>query len=110
MEADYEITHFQGSIPELFCCKSLSEGFATIVVALGSSLRNRRGNILTREQLLAVVSCVARLNQELFLKYETALALIDELEDAGLNTDPSIASPIAELLLGEAHEPDADHC
>jgi hypothetical protein len=103
--ADYEITLFQGAIPELFCCKSLGEGFAAIVVALSSALKNRHGDPLTTEQLTTVLNCVARLNKELFLNYDTALNLIDDLEEANLNTDPSIATPLATLLIGDAVEP-----
>jgi hypothetical protein len=105
LNADYEITLFQGLIPELFCCKPIGEGFATIVVALRWALKNRRGDPLTLEQLDAVLNCVVRLNTELFLKYERALDLIDDLENAGLNTDISVAEPIAALLIDETSEP-----
>ena len=102
--ADYEITLFQGAIPELFCCKSIGEGFATIVIVLRWALKNRRGDPLTSEQLSVVLNCVVRLNKELFLTYETALNLIDDLENVGLNTDLSIAAPLATLLIDEPNE------
>jgi hypothetical protein len=105
LNADYEITLFQGIIPELFCCKPIGDGFATVVVALRWVLKNRRGDPLTVQQLDAVLNCVVRLNAELFLKYETALDLIDDLENVGLNTDISVAEPIAALLLDETNEP-----
>jgi hypothetical protein len=103
--ADYEVTLFQGAIPELFCCKSLGDGFAAIVVALSWALKNRHGDPLTIEQLNTVLNCVVCLNKQLFLTYETALNLIDDLDEANLNTDPSIATPLATLLIGEAIEP-----
>jgi hypothetical protein len=92
VRADYEITLFQGAIPELFCCNSIGESFAAIVVALRWALKNRRGDPLTSEQLRTVLNCVARLNKELFMSYDTALTLIDDLESVGLNTDVSIAT------------------
>jgi hypothetical protein len=104
VSADYEITLFQGAIPELFCCNSIGEGFATIVVALRWALKNRHGDPLTYEQSTAVLGCVDRLNRELFLKYETALDLIENLESVGLNTDPSIAVPLATLLIDDTDE------
>jgi hypothetical protein len=105
VSADFEITLFQGAVPELFCCNQISEGFAAIVVALNWALKNRRGDPLTPEQLRAILNCVGRLNNELFLKYEVALDLIDDFENVGLNTDPSIAEPLATLLIDETNEP-----
>src|SRR5262249_40202677 len=108
VNADYEVTLFQGTIPELFCCQALGEGFATVIVALNRALKNRRGDPLSRHQLLTLTSCVTRLRKEIFLSYETALDLIDALEATGLNTDLSIAAPLATLLLDEEdREPEA---
>jgi hypothetical protein len=45
LDADFELTQFQGSIPELFCCQSLGESFATVIVALNAVLKNRRGAV-----------------------------------------------------------------
>jgi hypothetical protein len=104
VRADYEITLFQGTIPELFCCNSIGEGFATIVLALRWALKNRRGDPLTSDQLVAVLNCVSRLNRELFIAYDTALDLVDDLEKAGLNTDISIAAPLARLLIEDTDE------
>jgi hypothetical protein len=107
VSADYEITLFQGAIPELFCCNSIGEGFSAVVVALRWALKNRRGDPLTSEQLYAALNCVVRLNKQLFMKYEAALDLIDDLEKVGLNTDISIAAPLVRLLIEEADEPSA---
>jgi hypothetical protein len=107
VRADYEITLFQGAIPELFCCNSIGEGFATIVLALRWALKNRRGDPLTLDQLIAVLNCVTRLNRELFITYDTALDLVDDLEKVGLNTDISIAAPLARLLIEDTGEPGA---
>jgi hypothetical protein len=101
--ADYEITLFQGDIPELFCCYSLSDGFGAVVAALYHALKNRRGDGLTVDQLTAVQSCVIRLENEPFFAYESALDLIDALDDAGLRTDPIIADALGEVLLDESN-------
>jgi hypothetical protein len=105
ISADYEVTLFQGAIPELFCCQSIGEGFAAIVVALRWALKNRKGAPLNLDQLNAVLNCVRRLRAELFLKYETALDLIEALEALGLNTEISIAEPLATLLIEETDQP-----
>jgi hypothetical protein len=104
--ADFEITLFQGDIPELFCCNSIGESFTTVVVALRWALKNRKGAPLSMEQLSAVLHCVVRLSKEMFLDYDTALNLVDALEDAGLNADVSVAAPVAELLIEDIGEHD----
>jgi len=97
--ADYEVTLFQGDLPELFYLSSLSEGFGAVIVALYHGLKNRRAARLTPEQLLVVQRCAARLGRQLFLNYEAALDLIDELETVGLKIDPPEAEGLTEILV-----------
>jgi hypothetical protein len=49
--ADYEISLFQGDIPELFCCGVISEGLAAITVAVHHALQNRGPSPITVGQL-----------------------------------------------------------
>jgi len=51
MAADIEIQKIQMSLPELFCCRALGDGFGTIVNALICSLQNMDGNALERSQI-----------------------------------------------------------
>lgn len=95
---DYEVTLVQGDLPELFCCSSLSEGFAALTVGLHHALRNRKGEAITAEQLSEVTGAVARMAKEPFVNYEHALDVLDRLEDVGLNVNPPINQAIAEVF------------
>jgi hypothetical protein len=99
LRSDYEVTLFQGNIPELFCCNSIGDAFATTVLAIWWALKNRKGQPLKLDQLIAVHSCVTSLNRELFMTYDRALDLVDDLEEVGLNVDISIATPLQQLLI-----------
>jgi hypothetical protein len=88
--ADNEISLFQADLPELFCCRALSEGFAAIIVALHHAMQNRGGVPMTNEQMLAVLGCVQTLHANIFLSFTAALDLIDHLADAGLKSLPRL--------------------
>ena len=100
--ADYEISMVQGDIPELFCCSSISEGLAVIALAVHHALRNRGPSPLTEKQLNILSLCIGRLNNEIFLSYEAALNLIDELEESDLNVNPPEAETLSSILIDES--------
>ncbi|MGH6825790.1 hypothetical protein [Methyloceanibacter sp.] len=99
--ADYQVTLFQGDIPELFYFSTLSEGFSTLVVAIHDALKGREGAPLNVDQINAVLRCLVRLRDQPFMRYDTALDLIDDLQAVGLSTDPPEAAALAEILLDE---------
>jgi hypothetical protein len=98
--ADNEISLFQADLPELFCCRSLSEGFAAVVVALNHSLQNRRGAPLSSDQITAILNCVRRLNTDTFLSFDQSLDLVDDLERRELLTDLAEAEYLSDVLAG----------
>jgi hypothetical protein len=92
--ADSEITHFQADLPELFCCHSLSEGFASLILSLHYGLKNRAGQPLNEDQIFSVEQSVKALHDNPFLPFEEALYFADKLEETGLKINP----PEAEIL------------
>ena len=101
LSADYEITLFQGNLPELFCCRVISDGFAAVIVALHHALKNRLGSPLTSDQIFVVLKSVQRLRKEPFLVYDKALNIIDSMDAAGLQTDPPISNALNVLLIDD---------
>jgi len=85
-------------LPELFCCREIGDGFGAIVNALKYSFANASGNLFTRGQLETIVRVLSTLSNEPFLRFETAVDLISDLEDSGLDVDPPV---IAELLAND---------
>jgi hypothetical protein len=56
--ADHDIALLQANLPELFCCRSLSDGLGAVVIALHHALSNRKGDFLNLDQAYAVaVAC-----------------------------------------------------
>jgi hypothetical protein len=55
---------------------------------------------LTVEQTEVIQRCVVQLNKQLFMQYDQALDLIDELERLQLNVNIPVAEAVSELLLG----------
>jgi hypothetical protein len=98
--ADNEISLFQADLPELFCCRTLSEGFAAVIVALHHATQNKDGAPMTNEQLTAVHRCVEKLHENIFLSFTAALNLIDQLTDTGLKVEPAEAEYLSDILAG----------
>lgn len=102
LDSDYEVSLVQGDLPELFCCKSVSESFGVIVLSVYYALENRRGSPLSDNQLSAIRKVIRLLCTQIFMSYEDALDLLDELEEAGLKIDPPEFSHLQSVLLDES--------
>jgi hypothetical protein len=96
--ADQEINLLQADLPELFCCRELSEGLATLTVALHFALLNRKDQVLSQDQLYVVRKCVELVYQSPFINFDTALDLVEELKSVGLVTDPPEAEILSDIL------------
>jgi hypothetical protein len=96
--ADNEIALLQADLPELFCCSTLSDGFAAVVIAIFHGLRNRGFDALNIDQLFVVRRATEKLRSDPFLDFNLALDLIDALADSGLKTDPVESEHLGELL------------
>jgi hypothetical protein len=66
------------------------------------ALRNRGPSPLTSDQLNCLSFCLDRLTKEMFLSYDAALDLIDELENAQLNVNPVEAAALNSILIDES--------
>jgi len=99
LNADYEVTLFQGDLPELFYFSASVEGFSTVVVAIHDALKNRQGKPLDLDQINAIRRCLTALTDRPFMKYDDALDLVDLLETTGLCVNPPESSAVAEILL-----------
>jgi hypothetical protein len=101
MDADQEINLIQADLPELFCLRELSEGLATVTVALSYALQNRRDGVLDDDQVYAVRHCIEQLQEHPFLSFDAGLTFVDQLVAAGLVTDPPEAKILGEVFASE---------
>ncbi len=97
--ADDAIQHFQALLPELFCCRSLGDSFATVVNALFHGLKNLNGLPIREAQITQILNSIRVLRRRPFLEYGEALAVVGRLEATGLRSDPQGLATIEEVLL-----------
>ena len=86
--ADDSIYSVKSILPELFLCRSIGDGFGSLVGALISAFENKGGQRFTSYQMRAVADCIAGLDHEPFLGAEAADDLVQRLEDADLDPNP----------------------
>jgi hypothetical protein len=103
MEADRLMQRAQPILPKLFECRSVGDGFGSIVNALHIAFRNLNGKPLTAEQVNVIWRVIRELRKYPAMPLETGVAKIEELEESGLPVDPP---ELAALL--EAIEPTVD--
>lgn len=98
IEADDATQRMQGLLPELFCCRSLGDGFGIVVNGLMCAFQNLAGIPLRREQIEKVRQILLSLRTEPFLRDEDAVKAITSLEDLGLRVEPAEFDYLTDLL------------
>ena len=98
IEADDATQRLQGLLPELFCCRSLGDGFGIIVNGLMCGFQNLGGIPLRREQMEKVRQVLIKLHSEPFLRAEDAVKTITALDESGLVLEPAEFDYLADML------------
>ena len=88
----------QGLLPELFCCRSLGDGFGIVVNGLMCAFQNLAGIPLRRDQAEKVRQTLIKLRSEPFLRADDAVQTIDVLEEVGLVLEPAEFNYLADIL------------
>jgi hypothetical protein len=88
MTADIQIQKIQMSLPELFCCRALGDGFGTIVNALICALQNNDGNALDPNKIKVLKSVFTELREKPFLSAMEADESVELLESNGFYPYP----------------------
>lgn len=98
--ADDAMTKFQVTLPELFCCREVGDGFALAVSSLFHAVGNATEIPFSEGKILALIFVVRFLRKNIFCSIETAVDVSDKLLSAGFDTNPPAMTEIAELLGG----------
>jgi len=93
-EVDDQIMRVAATLPDLFLCSSLGEGFAALVIALHYGLTSPREEMWSLDQLQAIRLALRDLKERPFMKHGEALERIIKLEDSGLVVDPSFGEEL----------------
>jgi hypothetical protein len=88
LAADAEIQKIQVLLPELFCCRTLGDGFGTIVNAFMSAFETLAGNTPDVPQIRKMNQVFQLLKERPFLSADEADEQIEKLESVGLNPYP----------------------
>lgn len=94
---DDQVQLFYSLLPELFCCRSLGDGFGSIVNAVQQAAVNQQGIPMNRTQMEVLQSVLRKLRHGPFILHRDAVELIMSLEDTGLMVDPPALSKIADI-------------
>jgi hypothetical protein len=97
VQADDEMQHVQALLPELFCLRTLGDGFGATINSLAVAFDNLQGIPLDGAQATAVTRALRRLRQVPFLAFDDAVDLIQRMADAQLPVDPPGLGALAEL-------------
>src|SRR5579862_6922685 len=87
IQSDHFVHAVQMLLPELFRCRTIGDGFASIINALEVSFVNQRGAPLIEKQILATLRALKELRSRPFVTFEAAQQSIKELAEAGLQVD-----------------------
>jgi hypothetical protein len=98
ISSDDAIHRLQALLPELFSCRSIGDGFGSIISAIYQSIANMQGAPLSPRQLQAIKKVLSRINTEPFLELGEAVDEIMSLEDAGFEVEPSYYKYAADML------------
>lgn len=96
--SDDAIQRLQAILPELFCCRIISDSFGAMINATYHALKNQEGLPLTKHQIQAIGRAVSRIRSEPFMRFEAAVEEIMALEEVGFIVEPPEFEYLADWL------------
>jgi hypothetical protein len=96
ISSDRLVQRVQSLLDQLFSCRNIGDGFGLIVNSLHFAFLNLQGIPLTSKQLNGVWRCLKELRTRPALTFDHGLQYVTELEEAGLEIDPSFLGEILE--------------
>lgn len=94
---DQELMTARSLLLKAFRYRELGEGYAAIVNASIWALTNRGPQVFGRRQVNVVIEALERVANGPLLHFDTAMHVLDEMEEAGLEIEP----PSIDLLTDE---------
>lgn len=88
MEADRFVQRVQASLPKLFACRSVGDGFGLLINSIYYAFVNLRGNPLSQEQVRVMWRVLRELRARPAMSADQGIERVAELEGAGLVVDP----------------------
>lgn len=86
-DSDEYIMEFKQSLPELFCCRNISESFGAIINSIQNALSNMKGQPLSEPKVIALSNIITGLLREPAMSFEKAVDYISDFEDADFEVE-----------------------
>lgn len=94
---DQEIMVARALLVRALNCREIGAGFTAVVNAATWAIANRDAGSFSKRQISAIVEALNRVAWSPYLHFDTAMSILDALEDVDLN----IESPTLELITAE---------
>lgn len=105
--SDERVMDFKELLSELFCLRTISESFGSVILAIQNAIANRQGVALTKDELVAVDEILMALLREPAMSFDRAVEHIMRFEDAGFAVESEVLSGFLDLVeaLGKEYAP-----
>lgn len=94
---DDSVQKIRALLPELFCCRTIGDGFGSVVNAMHYSFLNANGVPLVLPQVKALGKALRLIRRKPFLSIEDAVDAVLGLEETGLLVEPEGVGSIADI-------------
>ena len=98
LASEISMQQVKALLPELFCCRTIGDGFGASISALFHGIENHGSQGYDENQLISIRFMVQKLAEEPFLSFKDAEAIIDDLENIGFVIDLLEFEILAEAL------------
>jgi len=82
---------------DLFALREIGDGFGATINAIIWGIHNKDAEVLTTRQLSLVIEVLNELRKKPLLHFDSAMKLVDQLEDSDLDTEPSTLDSFIEF-------------
>jgi len=97
-DSDEYIMQFKTSLPELFCCRNISESFGAVINSIHNALSNMKGQPLSKNQIAALHDIINGLLREPAMSFDKAVDYVSEFEEADFEVESVGLQGLLELV------------
>jgi hypothetical protein len=88
IEYDERIMRAKNALRKLYALREIGDGFGATVNGVLCALQNMDGEVLSAKQVSTLMEVVKRLRNKPMLHFDSAMVLLDELDELGLDLEP----------------------
>lgn len=97
-DSDEYIMQFKELLPELFCCRTISESFGAVINAIHNAMSNMKGQPLSEGQIVALKEIITALLREPAMSFDKAVDCVSDFEDADFEVESAGLEGLLKLV------------